>query len=335
MLGHQGLEGYGARRHLNEPTMADMAGLAGARLPPPRCCAARREPPPQAPQRRSASWIPSVPAGDSGVCRAAGVDRLAGRSVADARVACFGHRETHRPPGRAAGAGPEGGSDAAGSPPAQSPAQAPGTEPAPQDAKPSPVRRRRRRRIPSPVRWDLSPRPSRPPAAQPAKPAVRTAGHAGRGRDQQPGGATASLDGNTAVTCSTPCSLSAAPGRHTLSLSLPGYQMERHDILVATSTLELAPVVMKASGGTLMLSSDPAGAAISINGKQIDAGHSGAALPRPGGPIRHDRERRAAGHREGRDQSGINQRKIILGQWSSSRCFSPMAAQSKLRTATP
>ena len=85
-----------------------------------------------------------------------------------------------------------------------------------------------------------------------------------------PAGANATLDGNGAITCSTPCSLSAAPGRHTLTFSMPGYQLERREILVASGTLEVAPVVLKAAGGTLMLTSDPVGAAISINGKRID-----------------------------------------------------------------
>src|ERR1039457_6229671 len=35
-----------------------------------------------------------------------------------------------------------------------------------------------------------------------------------------PGGATATLDGNPSQACSTPCSLRAAPGRHTLALTL-------------------------------------------------------------------------------------------------------------------
>ena len=85
-----------------------------------------------------------------------------------------------------------------------------------------------------------------------------------------PGGATASLDGNPNAICSTPCILKAAPGRHTLVISLAGYQMERHEFLVGTGPLELAPVFLRAVGGTLMLTSDPVGAAVSVNGKRIN-----------------------------------------------------------------
>ena len=85
-----------------------------------------------------------------------------------------------------------------------------------------------------------------------------------------PAGATATLDGNPSMACSTPCSLSAAQGRHTLSVVLPGYQIERRDFTVGAGPLEVTPVALKALGGTLLLTSEPKGAAISVNGKRID-----------------------------------------------------------------
>ena len=129
-----------------------------------------------------------------------------------------------------------------------------------------------------------------------------------------PGGATVTLDGNPAMACSTPCSLNAPPGRHALSIVLPGYQIEHREFMVGTRPLELPPIVMQAAGGTLMLSSDPPGAAISINGKRIDQvtpaqlslglGFQSITLEKGGRQVTEKVE----------IKSGINQRKIILGQ---------------------
>jgi serine/threonine-protein kinase len=84
-----------------------------------------------------------------------------------------------------------------------------------------------------------------------------------------PGGATAILDGQRSTACATPCSLTATPGRHTISVSMPGYQVERRDVEVGTGPLELAPMILRAPYGTLMLSSVPEGAAVTVNGKRI------------------------------------------------------------------
>jgi serine/threonine protein kinase len=82
-----------------------------------------------------------------------------------------------------------------------------------------------------------------------------------------PGGATATLDGRES--CTTPCSLDAAPGRHSVSLVLPGYQVERRDVtLAAEREIELPIVVMRNTSGTVMLSSVPNGAAVMVNGRR-------------------------------------------------------------------
>ena len=85
-----------------------------------------------------------------------------------------------------------------------------------------------------------------------------------------PGGATATLDGRSDAGCTTPCSLDAVPGRHTLALSMPGYQMEHREIEVGSSPLELPAVILHAAGATLMLTSDPAGASVTVDGKKIN-----------------------------------------------------------------
>ena len=84
-----------------------------------------------------------------------------------------------------------------------------------------------------------------------------------------PGGATVTLDGRGDAECTTPCSLNAAPGRHTIAVVLPGYQVEKRDFLMGSSPTELPAVILRAPGGTLMLTSDPLGATILVNGKKI------------------------------------------------------------------
>jgi len=84
-----------------------------------------------------------------------------------------------------------------------------------------------------------------------------------------PGGATAILDGQKSTACNTPCSLTATPGHHTVSVGMPGYQVEHRDVEVGAAPLELAPMILRAPYGTLMLSSVPEGATVTVNGKRI------------------------------------------------------------------
>jgi hypothetical protein len=105
-----------------------------------------------------------------------------------------------------------------------------------------------------------------------------------------------------------------AQGTHTLSLILPGHQIERREFTVGTSLLELTPVVLRRVGGTLMLSSVPNGAAISINGKRIDQ-VTPAQIPLALGVYSIAIEK---GGRQATEQveirSGMTSRRIILGQ---------------------
>jgi predicted Ser/Thr protein kinase len=129
-----------------------------------------------------------------------------------------------------------------------------------------------------------------------------------------PGGATATLDGNPSLACSTPCSLRAAPGRHTLAVTLPGYQIERREFTVGTGPMELTPVALRRAGGTLMLTSVPDGAAISVDGKRIEQ-LTPAQIPLAVGVYSIMIEK---GGRQATEQveikSGMTTRKIILGQ---------------------
>jgi hypothetical protein len=83
-----------------------------------------------------------------------------------------------------------------------------------------------------------------------------------------PKGAIAKLDGQLDTVCSTPCTLQAPPGHHSLELSKQGYDTERRDVDVGGAAVELPAIVLRSVQGTLMLSSTPAGAAVLVNGKR-------------------------------------------------------------------
>jgi len=84
-----------------------------------------------------------------------------------------------------------------------------------------------------------------------------------------PAGATATMDGQVDASCTTPCSLDAPPGRHTIAVTMSGYEIEHREVDIGSSPYDLPPVVLRAPGSTLYLSSVPPGASISINGKKF------------------------------------------------------------------
>ncbi|MGO9011790.1 MAG: serine/threonine-protein kinase [Bryobacteraceae bacterium] len=100
-----------------------------------------------------------------------------------------------------------------------------------------------------------------------------------------PAGATATLDGRPAAACSTPCSLDAAPGRHTIAITMPGYQAEHREVDVGPGPVELPVVILHAGQGTLWIVSSPSGAAITINGKRMPQ-TTPAQIPLPPGSYR-------------------------------------------------
>jgi hypothetical protein len=140
-------------------------------------------------------------------------------------------------------------------PPQPAPATAAAQPPASDEAKPSPM----------------------PPADAPEEAAPKTAANVvPRIPHAQPvtlvtspAGATAALDGREDVACTTPCSLEATPGRHSIVFTLTGYQVEHRQVDMGTGPVELPPVVLRSSSGTLLVSSVPAGAAILVNGKRV------------------------------------------------------------------
>ena len=211
--------------------------------------------------------------------------------------------------------------------PAALPATAPAVAPAaaPVDAKPSPlgvaeVGQADSRATP-PAK--SAPEPSTPASPGPPAPtpkSERPPASVRAGVPQEvmftssPAGATATLDGNPSMACYTPCSLNAAQGRHTLSVVLPGHQIERREFTVGAGPLELTPVVLSPVGGTLWLTSVPDHAAISVNGKRIDQ-FTPARIPLGLGvySIMIEKDGRQATEKV-EIKNGMTRREIILGQ---------------------
>jgi len=151
----------------------------------------------------------------------------------------------------------------------EKPSPMPPPEPAPVVEPPEkpPVEQARPIEQPRPVQ---QPRPVEPPKREPVRRAPPQAVAAAQVVNviSSPSGATATLDGNPALACTTPCSLEAPPGRHSVAITLPGYQVEHREVDVGASAVELPQIVLRAPGGTLMLTSVPGGASISVNGRK-------------------------------------------------------------------
>jgi serine/threonine-protein kinase len=81
-----------------------------------------------------------------------------------------------------------------------------------------------------------------------------------------PGGATVAMDGRSETSCTTPCSIDAPPGRHTVALTLPGYHTERREVDVGSGPVEMPAVILRAAAGTLMLTTVPSGASVLVDG---------------------------------------------------------------------
>jgi serine/threonine-protein kinase len=226
---------------LNEPTMVDSA-KPGVTLPPARR-AHRAEATSTAErgERRSARFLPFLLA----ILVAAGLLALIGWQAAPwLSNQTQATKAPVPPPVQAA-------------PPATAPA------PAPVEPKPSPMP------PPAATPAETADAENAPAEKPPAKPAPAIAATQPVSIISSPGGATATLDGDPQKACKAPCSLDAAPGRHTISITMPGYQIEHREVDVESSPVETLPVILRPLGGTLLLASVPAGAAISVNGRPI------------------------------------------------------------------
>ena len=86
-----------------------------------------------------------------------------------------------------------------------------------------------------------------------------------------PSGARIVLDEDPSLSCSAPCQLRAAQGTHRLAASLGGYLTEIREIHVEDKPVEVPLIKLTQPTGTLMLTSNPSGARIRINGALIEA----------------------------------------------------------------
>jgi hypothetical protein len=82
-----------------------------------------------------------------------------------------------------------------------------------------------------------------------------------------PAGATATADSNPDLSCKTPCNLPARTGIHNITVRLDGYQTESREVRVFNQDVELPLVSLRSANGVLMLTSDPTGAEIYLDGR--------------------------------------------------------------------
>ncbi len=78
------------------------------------------------------------------------------------------------------------------------------------------------------------------------------------------------LDGNSGTFCFAPCALRAYPGQHHITISKPGYENLYQDVRLGQEALDLGEIHLTPIRGTLMLSTDPEGARIRINGTEVE-----------------------------------------------------------------
>jgi tRNA A-37 threonylcarbamoyl transferase component Bud32 len=227
---------------LNEPTMVDSAKPV-AMLPPARRARAEATTTPERAERRTAGFLPFLLA----ILVAAGLLALIGWQAAPWLSNQVQATKTPAPP------------PAAPAPPATATAPVP----VPAEPKPSPMP------PPATTPAETAGTPPAPTEKPPAKPAPAIAATQPVSIISSPAGATATLDGNPEKACKAPCSLDAQRGRHTIAITMPGYQIEHRDVDVESSPVETLPVILRPLGGTLLLASVPAGAAISVNGRPI------------------------------------------------------------------
>lgn len=113
------------------------------------------------------------------------------------------------------------------------------------------------------------PRP-KPPRNEARDPRPAADDHAGIWVSTTPLAAIAMVDGRPAASCETPCVLPASRGTHRVTISHEGYQTEYALVNVAASRTDLPPITLRPSGGVLLLTSSPAGAGISLNGRAAE-----------------------------------------------------------------
>ncbi|MGH7436108.1 MAG: PEGA domain-containing protein, partial [Polyangiaceae bacterium] len=103
--------------------------------------------------------------------------------------------------------------------------------------------------------------------------------------DGSPQGAAVRIDDEGGkVACTLPCATDVPPGRHTLFVSAPGYQSSAVTVTVVAGGGAASRVDLTALTRTLLVTSDPTGALVTVDGKP--QGFTPAALAATLGPHR-------------------------------------------------
>jgi serine/threonine protein kinase len=111
-------------------------------------------------------------------------------------------------------------------------------------------------------------RPATPPATPPvSKPAAPGQAELRIATTGEPG-ARVVADGKDDTACTTPCSIALAPGKHSLLFSQAGHYPERREVQVAREGADVS-VTLRPILGTVMISTTPAGATVSVDGRGV------------------------------------------------------------------
>jgi serine/threonine-protein kinase len=106
--------------------------------------------------------------------------------------------------------------------------------------------------------------PATPPVSKPATPGQAELRIATTGEP----GARVVADGKDDTACTTPCSIALAPGKHSLLFSQAGHYPERRDVQVTREGADVS-VTLRPILGTVMISTTPPGATVSVDGRGV------------------------------------------------------------------
>jgi serine/threonine protein kinase len=84
-----------------------------------------------------------------------------------------------------------------------------------------------------------------------------------------PPGAKAVLDDDLSQACRTPCIVHATTGVHNLTISQAGYENEYREIRIGDTAQDVPPITLRKPSGTLMLTTNPPGASVRVDGRLI------------------------------------------------------------------
>jgi len=254
---------------LNATTVGPAQGMSAVALPPPRRAARLESASTTSETRRKSGFLPFLLAILMAACLLAIVGWETKPWLLN-HTATSKQAESQSPPQPQRPQPPQPETTAPASAPAST-----STTAATADAKPSPLSAAQA----EPAK-DVTP-PKEAPVTPPepkkdahAAPAVRRVAPVRAAPSQtimvisSPGGAIATLDRKADTACTTPCAIETAPGHHTIGIAKQGYDIENRDVEVGSSPMELPAVVLRAVQGTLMLTSQPEGAAVLVNGKR-------------------------------------------------------------------